>query len=65
MPKTRKTKQAKQTKSQAELSETQLEGVSGGIIAVHPVGSSRADEGPEESITFVYGKLGVKYTPQT
>jgi len=22
-----------------------------------------SDEGPEESITFVYGKLGVKYTP--
>jgi len=23
------------------------------------------DEGPEESITFAYGKLGVQYTPQT
>jgi len=27
--------------------------------------SGPGDEGPEESITFVYGKLGVKYTPQT
>jgi type VI secretion system secreted protein Hcp len=26
--------------------------------------SGPGDEGPEESITFVYGKLGVKYTPQ-
>jgi type VI secretion system secreted protein Hcp len=27
--------------------------------------SGPGDEGPEESITFVYGKLGVKYTPQS
>jgi type VI secretion system Hcp family effector len=26
--------------------------------------SGPGDEGPEESITFVYGKLGIKYTPQ-
>ena len=27
--------------------------------------SGPGDEGPEESITFVYGKLGIKYTQQT
>jgi type VI protein secretion system component Hcp len=27
--------------------------------------SGPGDEGPEETITFVYGKLGVKYEPQT
>lgn len=27
--------------------------------------SGPGDEGPEESITFVYGKLGVKYWPQS
>jgi len=26
--------------------------------------SGAGDEGPEESITFVYGKLGIKFTPQ-
>ena len=26
--------------------------------------SGPGDEGPEESITFVYGKLGIKYIPQ-
>jgi len=65
MPKKQKVKKSKQPKSQAGLSDTQLDDVSGGIIAVRPVGSTRTDEGPEESITFVYGKLGVKYTPQT
>jgi len=27
--------------------------------------SGPGDEGPEESITFAYGKLGVRYTQQT
>jgi type VI secretion system secreted protein Hcp len=27
--------------------------------------SGPGDEGPEESITFVFGKMGVKYTPQS
>ena len=26
--------------------------------------SGPGDEGPEESITFVYGKLGIMFTPQ-
>ncbi len=64
MTKTRKIKKPQQQKPQAELSEEQLDNVSGGIIAVRAP-SLQADEGPEESITFVYGKLGVKYTPQT
>jgi len=39
---------------------TTSEGVRGGYT-----GTTRAhsDDGPTESITFVYGKLGVKYTP--
>ena len=26
--------------------------------------SGPGDEGPEESITFIYGKLGIRYTPE-
>jgi hypothetical protein len=28
------------------------------------VSAAGGDEGPEENITFVYGRFGVKYTPQ-
>ena len=41
-----------------ELSDKDLEQVAGGIVVI---GGSQATPGPEESITFVYGKLGVKY----
>jgi hypothetical protein len=34
------------------------DGIRGGAAKPH------SDEGPTEDITFVYGKLGVKYTPQ-
>jgi hypothetical protein len=36
-------------------------GVKGGGAALRK--SVKQDDGPEESITFVYGGLGVKYTP--
>ena len=38
-----------------ELSDQELAKVSGG---------SWSDEGPKETITFVYGKLGVQYSSQ-
>ena len=52
------TKSEENQNKTAELSDKDLEQVAGGII-LH--GSSAPDEGPEESITFVYGKMGVKY----
>jgi hypothetical protein len=64
MTKNRKIKKSKQQKPQAELSEEQLDTVSGGIIAVCAPGRS-ADEAPKENVTFEYGKLQFKYTPQT
>ena len=53
-----KTKPGENQNETAELSDKDLEQVAGGII-IH--GSPAPDEGPEESITFVFGKLGVKY----
>jgi hypothetical protein len=62
MSRTRKNKKAKKQGPQAELNAEQLDQVSGGIVAPRPLTtSSPVQEGPEESITFVYGKLGVKY----
>ena len=57
-----KTKLEENQNKPAELSDKDLEQVAGGIIIQNgsPAGPVQ-DEAPEESITFVYGKLAVKY----
>lgn len=58
----------KRPESAVEIKEEDLDKASGGAVdaflAGQEVSSGPGDEGPEESITFVYGKLGVKYEPQ-
>jgi hypothetical protein len=39
--------------------------LNGSPLKVMAAWSGPGDEGPEESITFVYGGLGVHYTPQS
>ena len=49
-----------------DLTEGEAETATGGGLATTTaLPSSHVDDGPTEEITFVYGKLGVKYTQQT
>jgi bacteriocin-like protein len=57
MSKKQKSKQSKQQRRREELSDEQLETVSGGVIAI--IAPQRQDEGPKENITFVYGTLSI------
>jgi hypothetical protein len=57
MSKSQKNKLSKQQRSREELSDEQLGTVSGGVIAI--IAPQARDEGPEENITFVYGKLSI------
>jgi hypothetical protein len=63
--KTTKAKRVRNLPAKAINSKTGR-GVKGGVLLSNATAAQpRSDEGPEESITFVYGKLGVKYTPQS
>ncbi len=52
--------ETEQQQRPGELTGQELNQVSGGDT----VKSQNPDEGPEETVTFVYGKLGVVYTNQ-